>query len=93
MEETASCCKRWNNIPGILRSVSFIDLTFKASNIVEKLIWLTIGLMGLAWAGIFITNLVITKEINVLVILEDGRQKMRLLEGSLLGEKNMLKPK
>ena len=59
MEETASCCKRWNNIPGILRSVLFIDLTFKASNIVEKLIWVAIGLIGLLWAGVFITNLAI----------------------------------
>ena len=61
MENIISCCKRWKNILGILRSVLFIDLTFKASNIVEKLIWLTIGLIGLLWASVFITNFVIEK--------------------------------
>ena len=58
MERIRSCCNKWGNIPGIFRGILFIDLTFKATNVVEKLIWLTIGLVGLLWAGFFITNLI-----------------------------------
>lgn len=58
MEKKESCCNRWNNIPTIIRSILFIDLTSKATNVVEKLFWLTIGLMGVVWVGVFMTALV-----------------------------------
>ena len=61
MERIRSCCNKWRNIPGIFRGILFIDLTFKATNIVEKLVWLTIGLVGILWAGVFITNLIIQR--------------------------------
>ena len=61
MEMIRSCCKKWRNIPGIFRGILFIDLTFKATNIVEKLFWMTVGLMGILWAGFFIVHLVMQR--------------------------------
>ena len=53
--------KRCKEIPTILRGIASIDLTFKASNVIEKLIWSAIGLFGVFWAIYFISYLVTVK--------------------------------
>ena len=61
MEDKKSICKRWKEIPIIFRSIASIDLTFKAPNVIEKLIWAIIGMFGLFWAIYFVTYLMTVK--------------------------------
>ena len=61
MEDKKSMCKRCMEIPSIFRSIVSIDFTFKAPNIVEKIIWATIGIVGLFWVAYFVTYLVTHK--------------------------------
>ena len=53
--------KQCKEIPNILRGIVSIDLTFKASNVLEKLIWTSIGIIGTLWAIYFIAFLVTNK--------------------------------
>ena len=61
MEDKKSICKRCKEIPNIFRSITSIDLTFKAPNVIEKLIWAIIGMFGLFWAIYFVTYLMTVK--------------------------------
>ena len=38
-----------------LRNVTSIDLAYKAANVLEKILWVLIGLIGTVWAVYFIT--------------------------------------
>ena len=44
-----------------MRGIISIDLTFKASNLLEKLVWTVIGLFGVSWAIYFIIYLMTSK--------------------------------
>ena len=41
-----------------LRNITLIDLTYKASNCFEKLLWTLMGIIGAIWAVNFIISLV-----------------------------------
>ena len=38
-----------------LRNITTIDLTYKAANLLEKILWAFIGIIGTVWAVYFIT--------------------------------------
>ena len=39
-----------------LRNITTVDLAFKAGCILEKLLWVTIGIIGTIWASVFISS-------------------------------------
>ena len=41
-----------------VRSVATIDLACKAENVIEKLIWLSLGILGIVWAAYFVALIV-----------------------------------
>ena len=38
-----------------LRNITTVDLTYKAANLLEKILWAFIGIIGTVWAVYFIT--------------------------------------
>ena len=41
-----------------LRNITLIDLTYKASNCFEKLLWTLMGIIGVIWAIYFVSFMV-----------------------------------
>ena len=58
MEENKPArCQWWKEIPNICRGIVTIDLTFKAPNVLEKLIFISMGILGMLWITYFVMHL------------------------------------
>ena len=44
------------------REFTFFDLTYKTSSIIEKLLWITLGVLGVIWVINVISNLILVFE-------------------------------
>ena len=58
---------QWERVLPEIRSVSTIDLAFKAENVLEKLIWLILGMLGIVWASYFV-GLIIEDENPIVTV-------------------------
>ena len=61
---------QWERVLPEIRSVSTIDLAFKAENVLEKLIWLILGMLGIVWASYFV-GLIIEDENPIVTVEKD----------------------
>ena len=70
MENQKSNCKRRKSVIEYFRSITCIDLAFKATNVLEILMWVVIGISGVMWAGYFITHLATDKNPIIVTQIE-----------------------
>ena len=58
-----------------MRTIVTIDLTFKAGNIIEKLFWASLAVLGTIWAIYFVT--LVFEDKNPIIVTKGGIHKPR----------------
>ena len=75
MDEKRRLLPNWHNqLAEELRNIGSIDLTCKATNVLEKTLWISFGLVGIGWFAFFMIGVI--EDINPLTsIREDIKLK------------------
>ena len=75
MDEKRRLLPNWQNqLAEELRNIGSIDLTCKATNVLEKILWISFGLVGISWFAFFMIGVI--EDINPLTsIREDIKLK------------------
>ena len=67
---TSNVKSKWRLVAPEIRSIGAIDLALQAENVLEKVLWLSLAIIGVAWAVYFI-GLIIIDENPIVTTIED----------------------